>query len=506
MITSLKFKITVPVLVILGIIMFISTMRDIKATETKLLQSQQEKAVLISERITHGIMVLMLKNMWKDLQVMMEGMVSESGELKKISIFLPEDGKIVASSKPSGRGQVISGEDLRRFRAGETKRPFIITRNGMKFASKLTPIENQPICYRCHGAGKKVLGVMDVQVSLAGMQRSLSELKKQHFFDAVISFLLTGGGFLLIIGLLIDRPIKSMLNTIRKIEAGDKSRMDEKRKDEFGRIARRFNSMLDSLEAAHNEIETYHSEQIQRAAKLASLGEIISGIAHEIKNPLTGISCAVQVLHSEIPDQDSRKALTTEILDQIRRLDTTVKGLLNYARPKPPRFIPMDVREALDKAIFFVYPEAKKHGVEIETVSSEDLPRVMMDGDQMQQVFLNLMINAVQAMDNGGTLKIATGRTDKKNVGIEQAAKELMAGEELIEVRFQDSGPGISEDDLEKIFDPFFTAKSKGTGLGLSISRRIVQEHGGEIGVGNGSDGGAVFSVYLPAAVETESD
>jgi hypothetical protein len=506
MMNSLKLRITIPALAILCIIMSVSTWRDIKESEKKLLRSQQEKAVLISERISHGIMVLMLKNMWKDLQVMMEGMVKESAELKEIRIFLPEDGRIVASSDPSNLGQAIYHEDLKRYREGLTKRPFTIIRNGEMFASKLTPIENQPICYRCHGSEKKVLGVMDVEVSLASMERSLSELKRQHLFDTIISFLLTGGGFLLIIGLLIDRPMKGMIETIRRIEGGEVARMDESRKDEFGLIARRFNSMLDSLDAAQREIESCHIEQIQRAAKLASLGEIISGIAHEIKNPLTGISCAVQVLHAEIPDDDSRKALTSEILDQIRRLDATVKSLLHYARPKPPRFMPMDVREALEKAVFFIYPEAKKHGVEIETESPDELPPVMMDGDQMQQVFLNLMINAVQAMPDGGKLKITTGRTDKKNIGIDEATKELMAGDDLVEVRFKDSGPGIEPDNMERIFDPFFTAKSKGTGLGLSISRRIVQEHGGEIEVRNAPDGGAAFSVYLPAAVETEAE
>jgi len=311
---------------------------------------------------------------------------------------------------------------------------------------------------------------------------------------------------MLVIGLLIDRPIKKMIRTIRKIEGGDLSaRMEEDKKDELGLMAKSFNSMLESLDAAKQEIEMCHSEQMQRAAKLASLGEIVSGIAHEIKNPLTGISCAVQVFQSEMSEDDGRKAVTTEILNHIKRLDRTVKDLLNYAKPKPPNFLPLKINDVLNKAVFFVYPEAKKQNVSINSSDEAEIPDVMMDPDQMQQVFLNLMINAVQAMPDGGKLKITTLKSDLDN---EEDCKiiELLPGEQAVIVRFEDTGKGIEGEYLDSIFDPFFTKKSKGTGLGLAISRRIVHEHGGEIIVKSEVGKGSVFSIYLPVMQKSKGE
>jgi signal transduction histidine kinase len=497
MLNSLKLKITTAALLIICIIMFVSAWRNIEAIEQKLLDGQKEKAVLISERIAHGIMVLMLKNMWKDMQVMMEGMVKDSKELKEIRIFLPEKGTIVASSKPEEVGTRIYREGLQLFKEKGGREAFVIEKNNQHYASKLTPLENHAICHRCHGSTEKILGVMDVEISLAGVQQSIRDLKKEHLLDTAIAFFLMGGGFLLVIGLLIDSPIKKMIKTIRRIESGDLSaRMKEGKADEFGLVAKSFNRMLGSLESANNEIKRCHNEQMQRAAKLASLGEIISGIAHEIKNPLAGISCAVQVFQSEVSDDDNRKAITKEILDQINRLDRTVKGLLNFARPKPPRFAPARVMDVLDKAMFFIYPEAKKHNVVARTESEDDIPDIMMDADQIEQVFLNLMINAVQAMPSGGELKVSVSLLNKDEFDSDSSVQSNI--EKIVSVEFQDTGDGIEQENVRTIFDPFFTKKAKGTGLGLSISRRIVQEHGGDISVISEVGKGSTFTVYLP--------
>lgn len=506
MFNSLKFKITFTAFLIISVIMIFSTWRDIKDTEQKLLNSQMEKAVLLSERISHGIIVLMLKNRWQELQNFMVSLAKDSKELKGIRIFLPENGVIVASSSSNDVGEKVDRKDNTVLDEHMVKDAFLSEKEGQRFASKLTLIKNQPVCHRCHGAEKDVLGVLGVDISLSAVDESIYEFKREHLLDALVGFLLIGGGFMLVIGLLIDRPIKKMIRTIRRIEEGDLSaRMDKDMKDEFGLVAKSFNRMLESLDSAKQEIESCHAEQMQRAAKLASLGEIVSGIAHEIKNPLTGISCAVQVIQLEMSEDDSRKAVTTEILNHIKRLDRTVKDLLNYAKPKPPHFLPLKIDEVLNKAVFFVYPEAKKQNVSIETESEGAVPDVMMDPDQMQQVYLNLMINAVQAMPDGGTLKIITSASDKeKEDHIE--IMELIPGDTVVAVRFEDTGKGIDPDYINSIFEPFFTKKSKGTGLGLAISRRIVQEHGGEITVESKVGKGSTFTIYLPVIQKGEYD
>ncbi len=471
-----------------------------KSTEQAILEGQKEKASLFSDRIEHGIMVLMLKNNWEDLQKFLVTLVQTSTELAEIRIFNLDSGTIAVSSIPKEVGEKIYAEDMDKIQKQNFQDSFIVEKNGNQYASKLTIINNMPACHKCHDKEKKMLGIMDIEISLTKIQQSIQNVKKLHLSDALISFFFIGGGILLVVGILVDKPIKNMIHTIRKIENGDTTtRMNEDKKDEFGMLAKSFNSMLNSLETAKKEIEVCHVEQMQRAAKLASLGEIISGIAHEIKNPLAGISCAVQIVQSELSKDDSNREITKEILHHIKRLDNTVKGLLNYSKPKPPQFLPQKIDTVLDKAIFFVYPEAKKHNVIIDTEIESDLPDVMMDPDQMQQVFLNLIINAVQEMPTGGKLKITISRAEKYNMEVEENIKDLIATERLVMIKFEDTGKGINKENLDRIFDPFFTKKSKGTGLGLSISQRIVQEHGGEISVKSEVGKGSKFIIYLSA-------
>jgi signal transduction histidine kinase len=497
---TLKFKIIFAALFIVSVIFTFAAWRDITFTEQAILKSQIEKASIYSDRIEHGLIVLMLKNNWQELQKFIVNLTGESSELDEVRIFLPESGIIVASSEPDDIGQKIYEEDMKKFRDNDVENAFLIEKGDHRYASKLTMIENLPICQKCHGPDNKVLGVMDIEVSLDAIQQSIQKVKQQHFLDAIIGFLLICGGFFLVVGVLIDRPIKNMIQAIRRIERGESLvRMKELSSDEFGLVARSFNRMLESLESAKKEIEEYHVAQMQKASKLASLGEIISGIAHEIKNPLAGISCAVQVFHSELDKEDSRREITSEILNHIRRLDGIVKGLLNYAKPKPPEFLPGNVSDALNKAIFFVYSEARKQHVSIETDIEDGLPDVMMDPDQIQQVFLNLMINADQAMPEGGELKITICKSEKELIVADGDITETMPDRIFVRVTFKDSGKGIESDYLKNIFTPFFTKKSKGTGLGLSISQRIVQEHGGEITVTSEMGKGSLFNVYLPA-------
>jgi two-component system NtrC family sensor kinase len=499
MFNSLKFKIAAVAFALVSIIMTATTWRDIQDTEEQLMNNQKEKTTLLSDRISHGIMVLMLNNRWNDLQKMMESLVKDSEELKEIRIFLPVKGNIVVSSDPEDIGEQIYKTDRIKFNKKEFS-SFIIEKKGEKYASKLTPIKNQLACHRCHGTENKVLGVLDVEISLAKVTRSIKKLKKEHLTDAFIAFSLITGAFMFVVGLLIDRPIRRMIRTIRKIENGELSeRMNADNKDEFGILAKSFNNMLDSLKSAQEEIHHIHLEQMQKASRLASLGEIISGIAHEVKNPLAGISCAVQVLQSELVASDNKKAVTSEILNQINRLDKIVKDLLSFAKPKPPQFLHAKVNDVIEKALFFVYPEAKKQQIAIDSNIEMDFPEMRMDPDQIQQVFLNLMINALQATPAGGRFTVSVSQLSFDE--IKHKINNPMRHEKILEIRFQDSGKGISPMDIESIFEPFFTKKSKGTGLGLFISQKIVQEHGGDIKVESEVGKGSVFTVYLPVVI-----
>lgn len=389
---------------------------DIEDTKARLIDAQKEKAVLLSEVIKQSIMILMLENKWKELQSQIEDFTRNNPELKEVRIFHPVSGRIIVSNEREDMGKKIYEKDWDRFIRQEVS-PFVIKKEGEIFATRVIPIENRPECYRCHSPKEKIRGVLDVEVSLAVAQQSIKELTYRHFAGLVIGFVMISLIFMVGGERLINRPLRDLMGVMKKVETGDLSaRTKEGGKDEFGYLASVFNKMVKSLESAKRDLEVCHIQQMERAAKLASLGEVISGIAHEIKNPLAGISCAVQVFHSELSEDDSRKPIITEVLNQVNRLDRIVKDLLSYAKPKPLQFLPDKISNILEKALFFVYPEAKKHNVVINNNVSEDMPDILMDHDQMQQVFLNIVINAIQSMPNGGVLTIFASKKNRQEV------------------------------------------------------------------------------------------
>ncbi len=493
---SIKFKLLFLALLVVFIITALLVWSDIEDTKARLIAMQKEKAVLMSDTIKQSIMLLMLENRWKELQVLIGDIAKSNPELKEVRIFHPRSGRIVVSGNTADIGNQIYKEDRDMFREHD-KEPFIVTKDNNMFAARVVGIDNSPACFRCHSAGAKVLGVLDIRISLAIAQQSIRELKYKHTTSLIIGFI--GIAIVFFVGgeRMISAPLKSFTEVMKRVESGDSSvRAKANENDEFGYLAGAFNNMIDSLESARKEIDSYHNQQMERAAKLASLGEIISGIAHEIKNPLAGISCAVQVFRSELEENDGRKAVTNEILNQVNRLDRTVKDLLSFAKPKPPQFLPSRISSIMEKALFFIYTEAKKQNIVIETCVERDIPDIPVDPDQMQQVFLNIIINAIQAMPGGGVLALSI--SERAYQELTDEIKHPLGSGKIMAVAFKDTGKGIAQEDLEFIFTPFFTKKSKGTGLGLSISRKIVQEHGGEITVKSELGKGSTFTIYLP--------
>ncbi len=487
----------VTALLLISVIMLYDTYREMEKHEQDLLQGQMDKAALFSDRIAHGIMFLMLKNRWQDLQQMIEDMVKGSDELKEVRIFSPDTGTIAASSHPEEIGSRIYKDDLDRFAGQDEQRPFIVEKHGVRYASNLTAINNQAPCHKCHGKEEKVLGVLDVELSIETVYETLKETRRDHFKNAVIGSLLILATFIFVIKIWIDRPINKIKKGLKKVEAGDLTvKIRDMQNDELGDLAKSFNLMVESLYAAGQEIEYFHDEQIKRAAKLASLGEMASGIAHEIKNPLAGISSAVQILVAGLGDEDPKKKIMNEVLNQVNRLDRAVKDLLAYARPAPPKMAYDNINPVIEKALFFIQQLAVKGNTKIEIHIDRKLPKLMFDADQIQQVFINISINAIQAMKDGGDLKILSELISSGSP--EMIPDILDERKEWIKISFEDTGPGISDEDMSKIFNPFFTKKGKGTGLGLSISQRIIEEHGGKIIVSNREKKGSDFSIFLP--------
>jgi PAS domain S-box-containing protein len=234
--------------------------------------------------------------------------------------------------------------------------------------------------------------------------------------------------------------------------------------------------------------------QARRKERLASLGELSAGVAHEIRNPLAGIGASAQLLRQRLAGDRENLRLVDMILEEVSRLDRIVESLLSFARPAQPSFRRESVIPSLERALKLIEDEASHGGVTVNARWPDDLPPLWIDPDQMLQVLLNLLRNALQAMDeHGGNLTVAVRRVSRpvwvrRDGGRRQEDRgRFTAGDgpmaDWLEIEITDTGHGIPREAQERIFNPFYTTRRRGTGLGLSITQGIVHEHGGSITV-----------------------
>jgi signal transduction histidine kinase len=230
--------------------------------------------------------------------------------------------------------------------------------------------------------------------------------------------------------------------------------------------------------------------------RLAAIGEMSAGLAHEIRNPLAAIKGAIQYLDpSKLPGEEGE--FLAIVIEEVNRLNGVVNQFLDYSRPLKPSLAPGDVNDILERTLKLLQQDAPP-SVSIALDLGDGVPRVQCDPEQLKQVFLNLALNAFQAMPQGGRLSVSTRVARDELAFWREGARRA----DVVEIRFRDSGPGIPEEARESIFVPFYTTKEKGTGLGLAICQRIVKAHAGSIVARSPPDGGAEFLVSLPAVRE----
>ncbi len=226
-------------------------------------------------------------------------------------------------------------------------------------------------------------------------------------------------------------------------------------------------------------------EQLNRAERLSSLGEMVAGISHEIRNPLGIIKSSSELLKKKMAAFDPSNTIPSIIIEESVRLNNIITDFLDYAKPRTPHLTQCGIEQILEKNITFLGSQVKQEGYQIETHYFNNLPEIRADSDMLYQAFLNILINAMQAMPGGGKIHIEVGCHDEK-----------------VTIGFDDGGDGVPEDLLEKIWDPFFTTKEKGTGLGLGIVQNIIRSHGGNIKFENKATGGARVTIELPVTQE----
>jgi signal transduction histidine kinase len=260
----------------------------------------------------------------------------------------------------------------------------------------------------------------------------------------------------------------------------------EERTDEMGRLSARFNEMTGELEKKA-DLEA----QLQQAEKSAVIGRLGSAIAHEIRNPLNYINLTLDHLRSKFaPEEDGKREtfekLTSQLKAEVARINQQITDFLNYSRPAKANLQPMDVRKVVEDSLRIVEVQADEHDIKVGLIEHENVPNIMGDPEFLRSVFNNLFINALQAMQSqGGLLNVKISPDDDNK---------------YVKVEVADTGSGIPEENLEKVFEPYFSTKETGTGLGLAIVQKVVDIHHGTVGVTSNLGEGTRFTVRLPKA------
>ena len=282
-----------------------------------------------------------------------------------------------------------------------------------------------------------------------------------------------------LIGKNLADPIKDLVRFTRQVAEG---RLDEqcnvKSDDEVGDLTTAFNQMTRDLRDSRNELI--------RAERLATAGRMAASFAHEIRNPLSSMRMLAQMLmqKSDLPSSKREQSIGY-ILEEIERIDVIVKGFMDFARPAALEFAPHNLNQALEEVLSFMEANFNHHQIALVKKFDPELPPIQFDRDRLKQGFMNIVLNAIEAMSEGGTVEVETSRHDTR-----------------VQVDVLDSGVGISSEDLEQLFEPFYTTKVQGTGLGLANTKRILEQHGGDVTIRSAEGEGTKVSFWLPLALE----
>lgn len=488
-------------------------------------KNSQELVLTSAERLSDLILQStrheMLRNDRDALYESIRDIGKEPG-IRRVRIFNKE-GRISFSTDRSEVGRVVDkfaeacyachaqGVPLERLNRPDSSRTFA-ENGGGRVLAMIRPIRNEQTCSsascHAHPPEKKVLGVIDVHLSLAAVDEQAAYQQSLIWWLSAGAMILLCGVSIGFVWVVLHRPIQALIRGTHRVADGDlQHRLTPSSNDELGDLAQSFNKMTAELEEAHAEITAWaqqlehrvqlKTEELERAhnylvgsEKMASIGKLAATVAHEVNNPLFGILTYARLCIKELEKQEVDSATRERMMDQLRiieresrRCGDIIRNLLTYARQAPRKREPNDVNAIIDRAVALVRHKLKLQDIELEVSAASDLPPVVCDAGQVQQVALILLTNAAEATGDGGQISVFTERTESG-----------------IRLRVCDNGGGIPADVLPQIFDPFFTTKEDQlrTGLGLAVAKSIVEQHGGAIQAQSEPGRGAEFIVNLP--------
>jgi two-component system NtrC family sensor kinase len=503
MFLGLKFFIALFLVMFVGLAAF--TYINVRSEANDLLEQVELAALRTTDLIKESTHYSMLINRKEDIHQIFQNFGQMPG-FEVIRIY-DKKGQIVFSTRPEERLKKVSitleacqvchrYSEPRKALATEERHRIIKSPDGHRILALINPIENEIACYGsgCHLAPdeKFILGVLDVQMSLATVDADISRSRRQTTLASVILVVgvLSVTGFL--IYTLIRAPVHKLTEGTRAIAKGNLDYIIPlQRKDEIGDLANSFNTMTTELKRAREELKRIQDHLIH-VEKMASLGKLSASVAHELNNPLSGVLTYAKLVQKKLaslnlPSEQlsSIQEVMSIIAEETTRCGNIVKNLLLFSKKQIGEFGPTDLHQILDRCIQLVEHHLKLNKVDLRKAYKKGTIEVVCDKDQIQQAFLAILDNAVAAMPKGGTLIIKTDSDSDK---------------QKIKIEIQDTGSGISPDDLPHILEPFYTTKKegKGVGLGLSVCYGIIERHNGKIDVKSALGEGSTFIIELP--------
>ncbi|MGB9432677.1 MAG: ATP-binding protein [Candidatus Acidiferrum sp.] len=477
-------------------------------------------AARTSSVIKRNTSYYMLRNQRDGLYHIITEMADEPG-MVRIRI-INDQGRISFSSDPSEitkfvdrnmRAQDIAPSNGNAIDLANLKQSFRTYRlpDNQRALRVIDPIENSPDCSsaECHAhpAEAKTLGILDTNISLASSERNVAESTHQVLIYTVLAVL----GVAILISAFVRRmlggPLRALTEGTHRLGSGDLGyQIPIQSSGELQDLANSFNTMSSQIQDAHNEINAWNrtleerveqktrelsgaQEEMLRVERMASIGKLAAVVAHEINNPLAGILTYSKLLKKRLSRESQPNAENISMLDlmesESRRCGEIVKNLMTFARPTSMNREPSDLNAVIDRCVRLVQHQLTLKNIELHLDLNQDLPAVRCDPGQIEQVILALVMNAIDALSNGGNLSLASRKS---------------ADSESLQVEVRDDGVGMPRDVLAKMFEPFFTTKEhgRGLGLGLAISRNIVDRHGGRIDVASEPGHGTAFTITLP--------
>jgi signal transduction histidine kinase len=483
---SLKGRFILTLVVISGALIAGLTVTSITVQKDLITTQETQKLALFINLLEASIRNRMLENHGEDVGGLLENIHKEYPEAS-IALYNSRgilrfySGEPIEPLKQNG----LIPENLQIDSPGHSKKKI----NGTVYWVYYTSVKPSRVCFNCHEVINNAVGFTAIALKFNAFKFTLKKFVVNTIIFSGLIFVVIITGLWAILTKQIDRPLAEMIKFLKNVESGNlKARIKQNwQTDEFRQLSISLNNMTQELERNLEKIQELYYQQLQRADRLASVGELASSIAHEIKNPLAGISGAIQILSKEFSKGEREKEIFDEILKQINRVNKTIGDLLSFSKPSPLVIGVSNINKVIKDTLILVEQQAKQNNVLTELNLDPDIPNTEFDEKKIQQALLNLMLNAVQAMPDGGKMSVLS------------KAYFLNTRDYLL-IQVKDTGPGIPQEYLSKIFDPFFTTKPNGTGLGLAIVKRIINEHAGKISVESAPAKGTTFTIELPVA------